>query len=277
MQQSELTDYQCSGAEYPWRDEQTMRRLYLEEGLTMSDIADVLGTSPSTVCTWIGKHDIPVCRRHRDSPEELDDPEQLRKMHVENNMSAREIGRELGCGHKTVMRRLREFDIELLESPAAEYPGLEDEDRLTELHLECGMTAPQIAEKFGCNRGTVLKKLRKYGVPIRRAMRNRPTDPAHFSSNGMGYERWHSSIEGELSALYHHQLLAVAAGEDPHDVFSDEMAVHHKNHIAWDNRVENLQLMSRSDHAEYHSNIAQGNIDPLWRTDPFNPPEYDGL
>lgn len=49
-----------------------------------------------------------------------------------------------------------------------------------------------------------------------------------------------------------HQLVAIAEGHDPYKVFSRSHHVHHINEIEWDNRPENLQLLSRSEHLRMH-------------------------
>ena len=51
-----------------------------------------------------------------------------------------------------------------------------------------------------------------------------------------------------------HQLLAIAEGEDPEKVFSNgEYVVHHKNHVRWDNRAENIELMTNEEHTSLHA------------------------
>jgi hypothetical protein len=50
-----------------------------------------------------------------------------------------------------------------------------------------------------------------------------------------------------------HQLLAIAMGEDPHDVFSNsEYQVHHKNNVPWDNRPSNIELLTAGEHYDKH-------------------------
>lgn len=41
-----------------WRDEETLRRLYWDEGLSMQQIADKLGCTNQTITYWMKRHDI---------------------------------------------------------------------------------------------------------------------------------------------------------------------------------------------------------------------------
>lgn len=45
-------------ADAPWRDSETLRRLYWEERLSLDAVADRLGCSDVTVLNWMEKHDI---------------------------------------------------------------------------------------------------------------------------------------------------------------------------------------------------------------------------
>lgn len=64
-----------------------------------------------------------------------------------------------------------------------------------------------------------------------------------------GYER---TGAGQSEAAIH-QLLVIAEGADPHKVFSDgDYNVHHKNHIPWDNRPENVELLTKAEHNSEH-------------------------
>lgn len=42
----------------PWRDEDTLRELYSEQGLSEADVGDELGCSSTTIHNWLEKHGI---------------------------------------------------------------------------------------------------------------------------------------------------------------------------------------------------------------------------
>lgn len=44
----------------PWKDEELLRRLYIDKRLSTIDVGAVLGCVENTVCKWLRKHDIPV-------------------------------------------------------------------------------------------------------------------------------------------------------------------------------------------------------------------------
>lgn len=64
-----------------------------------------------------------------------------------------------------------------------------------------------------------------------------------------GYARWRDCCRGVESYVYVHRLLAVA--EYGFDAL-EGMHVHHRNHIRWDNRPENIELREPAEHGCYH-------------------------
>lgn len=140
----------------PWRDEETLRRMYWEEGMSSQDIGDELGCSYGAVLRWMDKHDIP--------------------------------------------RR----------------------DRLEASHLAGCLEAAQEARRV-------------------------PWVPYTISS---GYEIWRDSKTGNDVSV--HQLLAIANGADPHEVFREGTVAHHRSGHRRDNRPENIEVMERGEHTKAH-------------------------
>jgi hypothetical protein len=54
-------------SKYPWRNEETFREVYWEEGLSQSELAERWGCSTTTVETWMENHNIEG-RHHYNTP-----------------------------------------------------------------------------------------------------------------------------------------------------------------------------------------------------------------
>lgn len=117
---------------------------------------------------------------------------------------------------------------------------------LEELYVERGLTSREIATKFDISKSTVLDWLNRHDIPTRPSTHDKPPN---FRTNPLGYEEVRSGCDGQRDSVLIHRLVAVAefgvdavAGVD----------VHHVNDIQWDNRPDNLSLMSRSEHVSHH-------------------------
>lgn len=151
-----MSEKATESSDAPWRDEDTLQRLYWEEEMTMTEIGDELGCSSGSVLRWMEKHDIPRRSRY-------------------------EASRLAGCGDAASEARRVEW------------------------------------------------------VPY--VVTNR-------------YEIWRDGIAGEEVRVQ--QLLAIADGADPHEVFSDGIVTHHRNCHRRDNRPENIEVMARGVHSRTH-------------------------
>ncbi len=81
--------------------------------------------------------------------------------------------------------------------------------------------------------------------------KTRSSAKIEFRTKGYEYIRHH--YNGDIRQVFTHQLVAIANGHDPYKVFCDEYNVHHENEVKWDNRIDNLTLMTRSDHMRHHA------------------------
>lgn len=117
-------------------------------------------------------------------------------------------------------------------------------ERLRHLYHSAGMSEREIASALNTTRYQIRKALDEHDIE-RRASRK---EKATLRIDDSGYAVWWAT-DGTCRV---HQLLAIADGVSPADVFHKDTVVHHSNGIPWDNRRENLELMTRSEHTEYH-------------------------
>ena len=73
--------------------------------------------------------------------------------------------------------------------------------------------------------------------------------PPNIHSDVNGYVYCKNEMDGEEYHVLIHRLLAVS--EFGFEEVKDKV-VHHKNNIPWDNRPENIELMTAAEHAEHH-------------------------
>jgi len=130
-----------------------------------------------------------------------------------------------------------------------------DKDTLEELYVEEEMTQPEIAEELGCSTQTVYTWMKKHGIETRdngeaqRVKHRRKPVPLKQEN---GYMRWTDSYkkrEGRDRVLVHRLLYVAHYGVES----VKNMEIHHRNGIKWDNRIENLEAMTKSEHAKLHS------------------------
>ena len=137
--------------------------------------------------------------------------------------------------------------------PDSEGPSYRDQEWLREQYIDQNQSSCEIAEEAGCSANTILKWLRRFDIERRshsEAARVQHLDDLPSPRiNEYGYEIVKTYHDNDRFQVAIHRLVAVA--EYGFNAVSDKL-VHHVNHIPWDNRPENLELMSQTDHSEYH-------------------------
>lgn len=182
MTQSNLSDYETDGVsarDQPndkrddpdgYKDEQTLRNMYWDEGMSTEDIADHFDKGSTTICSHMDKNGVErrsvseakyvEHERKRDHPKLTE--ELLRELYVGKRLSPRAIANEVGgCSEQKVKSRLDEHEFE--------------------------------------------RRSMSEASRIRHAR-----EPVGFSVTNHGYEIWQTQCFGEEYAVPVHRLAAVA-------------------------------------------------------------------
>jgi len=163
--------------------------------------------------------------------------------------SATEISRRFECSSTHIYRLLDEENVERRGQKEAQ--NKIEIENLEEMYWGEEMSLYQIAEEVGSNAQTVLDRMEEQDIPRRKNSDYYISSPCAFETEKRGYERWRHNYKGEYDEIRVHRLLAIS--EFGIENIKNKI-IHHKNEIPWDNRIENIELMSQSEHARLHSN-----------------------
>lgn len=131
--------------------------------------------------------------------------------------------------------------------------GYDDSEDLRELYWGKNMSQAEIADRFGVNPGTIHYWMDKYGIRTRdriSEMKNtvqRKSKGDRLLTDGKGYECWRY---GHHKRVKIHRLMAVAKFGFEKVIDND---VHHSSRIPWDNRMENITVLSPGVHSKNHA------------------------
>lgn len=178
-----------------------------------------------------------------------------------------EIADEWDCSRTTIRKWLEEHDIDkhdhdqLVSDALSEHYenkfDWHDEDTLYDLYIEKELSTIQISEKLGCSPRTVCRWLKRHGIEIRDRSEAVHLGRSPDSINGINYyidEQGYPRIDIDGYSVRVHRYVAYAHSDIEFDEF-DKMVTHHKNGVRFDNRPENLELMTNSEHAKCHWSV----------------------
>lgn len=129
-----------------------------------------------------------------------------------------------------------------------------DEDTLRRLYHEEGLSGREMAERLDCGQQTVFRWMENFGIErqdkVQAIKEHHRVEYANYRMNTDGHYMWLAAHEGKNEKVYVARLLAVAEhGTDA----VEGMHAHHKNGVPWDNRPENIELMTPAEHTSHHS------------------------
>lgn len=130
----------------------------------------------------------------------------------------------------------------------------QDYETMYDLYVEQELSAYEIADQMPVTPRTINTWLHQLDIPVRdksesKIIAGRRYHLPSFETYSLGYERWETFYKDERFMAKVHRLLAVA--EYGFDAVKDKH-VHHKNGIPWDNRADNIELVTPAEHREYH-------------------------
>jgi transposase-like protein len=147
----------------PWRDEKTLRELYVGEEMSAAEVGDALGCSAGAARYWVRKHGL------RQEAHPWRDEELMHELYVNKELPACVIAERLGCTTTTVYRWARRHGFEDRRFiPSIEVPlEVKQESTLRELYCEERLTQKEIADRLGCSRPIVVEWMQKHGIDTR--------------------------------------------------------------------------------------------------------------
>lgn len=229
----------------PWKDEELLRQKYYEEDLTIAEIAELWSTSYDTIRYYKDKFEIPNKRIW-----DTFDVEEIERLYWQEGYSLKQLGEHYDTGGVHVLKFMVQNNIPRRTPDQEKGTGWKEPDRLERLYWDEGLTLEEIGNKLGCSASTVSDWMKRLGVDREKIPEEKP--PYH-RWNRDGYEEVKTKIEGVTYSIRIHRLVAVAMGElDPNDFRNPKINVHHKNGVRWDNRPDNLEVMSKSEHHSHH-------------------------
>lgn len=220
-----------------------MQSLYLELGSTEA-VAKRLGVSRQTVARFLKRHGIAITGEAK--RKFFATKEELRQAYME--LGVLETAKFFGVDKALIGRKLLEFGIPRVHARAitklqSEYKFSQEE--IAEAYVKEGGVEPA-SEKLGISVITMRLLMQRYGI----STIDREISGVWYSGDGYKHlyrpEHPQANLHGYVKE--HRLVMEEYLGR----LLDAEEVVHHVNEIRDDNRLENLRIMSQSEHAKLH-------------------------
>lgn len=268
-------------------DPEWLREKYVEEKLTVRDIADICDCCRATAHKKLVSQNIEIRPSgggvEGNIPDErLADKEWLKEQYREKKKSMVTISDECGCHHKTVGSWLRRHNIETFEGgyqePADE--RLTDADWLWQHYIEYEKSIPEIANKIGCSIYPVFNWLHKHGIETREPSKNNglsgennPQWKGGEYAYGAGWTEGKRHTVRERDNFTCQDPNCEVTQEEHLDQFGERLHVHHLrkardiDDAEERNSKENLITLCRDCHATWEKMADSGLVPEVVRDD----------
>nr|MBA3532667.1 hypothetical protein [Ardenticatenales bacterium] len=141
-----------------------LERLYYEEGWTQEQIAQEFGVAITTISYRMAKYGMEA--RHVGKYRVEIPREALEKLYYEAGLTHAQIGEKFGVSGATIRNRMIEFGMESRGHWDYVYIDIPKEE-LYRLYVELEMSAPAIAEIYGCAASVVYRRMQEHGIEVR--------------------------------------------------------------------------------------------------------------
>ena len=238
-------------------DDEEVMRLFAE-GTPLEAIARRFGCSSKLVSKAVRRLGL---SRRCPSPRRIDLDEDVLRQLFNEGTSFEAIAQRFGCSCSPVRKAVRRLRLKR-RRPSPRRIRLADDEVLRQLFNE-GVPLEAIAQHFGCSCSPVRIAVRRLGL------KRGPQLPRACRENNSNWRGGRVAIaEGYVGVLVgighpgadvrgyilEHRL--VMQTELGRPLRRDEV-VHHINGSKTDNRIENLVLMTRSEHIQHHHRLAR--------------------
>ena len=133
-------------------------RMYVDEDLTVGEIAQKTGTTRQTVYNTMERYGVP--RQKKSRIRRLFDEQQVRDM-MSSNMTTTEAAAALDVSPSTLRSYIKEKNIKTRNERYAEALT---EENLQKWYIEENQSLMEIANRLGCNYNTVSHACKKFGL-----------------------------------------------------------------------------------------------------------------
>lgn len=166
-----IQDAHRTNSDSKLRDADWLREKYVDQAMSVIDIAEEIDSSGSTVEDWLRRHDIPV-RSTQETwdlkrPDGLMDADVMYDLYHNQKMTTYEIADRFEVDQQTVVNWMDRHGIERMMR-SYDHPNTPDELRdgewLRQKHIEEKLNITEIAEMCDVHRGTVRRWMHQHDI-----------------------------------------------------------------------------------------------------------------